>query len=43
MNPQTLSRSEKRDDAYKALERLRDEGPFTCQGYFACKWLAEKK
>ena len=40
---QTLFRSEKRDDAFKVLEKLRDEGPFTYQGYFAWKWLSEKK
>jgi poly(3-hydroxybutyrate) depolymerase len=40
---QALFRSDKRDDAYKVLEKLRDEGPFTYQGYFACKWLSEKK
>ena len=40
---QVLFRSDKRDDAFKVLEQLRDEGPFTYQGYFACKWLSEKK
>jgi predicted esterase len=40
---QVLFRSDKRDDAYKVLEKLRDEGPFTYQGYFAWKWLSEKK
>ena len=40
---QTLFRSQKADEAYKILEKLRDEAPYTYQGYFACKWLAEKK
>lgn len=40
---QTLFRSNKRDDAYKVLEKLRDDGPYTYQGYFACKWLSERK
>jgi predicted esterase len=40
---QNLFRSEKRDDAFKVLEKLRDEAPDTYQGYFACKWLSEKK
>ena len=40
---QVLFRSDKRDDAFKVLEQLRDEGAFTYQGYFACKWLSEKK
>jgi predicted esterase len=40
---QVLFRSEKRDDAFKVLEKLRDEGPCTYQGYFACKWLSERK
>jgi poly(3-hydroxybutyrate) depolymerase len=40
---QVLFRSQKRDEAYKVLEKLRDEGPFTYQAYFACKWLSEKK
>jgi poly(3-hydroxybutyrate) depolymerase len=40
---QVLFRSQKRDDAFKVLEKLRDEGPSTYQGYFACKWLSEKK
>jgi hypothetical protein len=40
---QVLFRSQKRDEAYKVLEKLRDEAPFTYQAYFACKWLSEKK
>jgi poly(3-hydroxybutyrate) depolymerase len=40
---QTLFRSQKRDDAFKVLEKLRDECPYTYQGYFAWKWLSEKK
>lgn len=40
---QALFRSEKRDDAFKVLEKLRNEAPYTYQGYFACKWLSEKK
>ncbi len=40
---QVLFRSQKRDDAFKVLEKLRDEGPSTYQGYFAWKWLSEKK
>ncbi|MGI8601467.1 MAG: hypothetical protein ACR2OZ_00545 [Verrucomicrobiales bacterium] len=40
---QLLFRSDKRDEAFKVLERLRDEGPCTYQAYFACKWLAERK
>jgi hypothetical protein len=40
---QTLFRSDKRDEAFKVLEKLRDEAPFTYQAYFACKWLSERK
>lgn len=40
---QALFRASKRDEAFKVLEKLRDEGPSTYQGYFACKWLSEKK
>jgi len=40
---QNLFRSEKRDDAFKVLEKLRDEDPYTYQGYFASKWLSERK
>ncbi len=40
---QNLFRAEKRDEAFKVLEKLRDEGPYTYQGYFACKWLMERK
>jgi predicted esterase len=40
---QTLFRTDKRDDAFKVLEKLRDEAPFTYQAYFACKWLSERK
>ncbi len=38
-----LFRSDKRDDAFKVLEKLRDEAPYTYQGYFAWKWLTERK
>lgn len=40
---QTLFRSNQKDEAYKVLEKLRDESPNTYQGFFAAKWLAEKK
>jgi predicted esterase len=40
---QVLFRSDQRDDAYNTLEQLRAEGPFTYHGYFACKWLSERK
>ena len=40
---QAVFRSNKRDEAYKVLEKLRDECPNTYQGFFACKWLAERK
>jgi predicted esterase len=40
---QTLFRTEKRDDAFKVLEKLREEAPFSYQGYFACRWLSERK
>lgn len=40
---QVLFRSQRRDEGYKALEKLRSEGPYTYQGYFAWKWLSEKK
>ena len=40
---QVLFRSGKRDDALKVLEKLLNEGPFTYQGYFASRWLSEKK
>jgi Phospholipase/Carboxylesterase len=40
---QVLFRSDKRDEAFKVLEKLRDESPFTYQAYFAGKWLSEKK
>jgi poly(3-hydroxybutyrate) depolymerase len=40
---QVLFRSSKRDEAFKLLEKLRDEAPHTYQGYFACKWLSERK
>ena len=36
-------RSGKKEDAYKVLERLRDEAPCTYQSGFAAKWLAERK
>lgn len=36
-------RASKKDEAYKVLEKLRDESPNTYQGYFAWKWLSEKK
>jgi poly(3-hydroxybutyrate) depolymerase len=40
---QALFRAEKKNDAYKVLEKLRDEAPNTYQAYFAWKWLSEKK
>ena len=40
---QSFFRAEKRDDAFKVLEKLRDEAPQTYQGYFAWKWIAGKK
>ncbi|MEQ1850463.1 MAG: hypothetical protein ABMA01_02610 [Chthoniobacteraceae bacterium] len=40
---QSLFRAGKRDDAFKVLEKLRDEAPQTYQGYFAWKWIAGKK
>jgi poly(3-hydroxybutyrate) depolymerase len=40
---QMLFRSDKRDEAFKVLEKLRDESPFTYQAYFASKWLSERK
>ncbi len=40
---QTLFRSKKSDEAYKVLEKLRDEAPHTYQAYFATKWLSQKK
>ena len=40
---QVLFRSDKRNDAFKVLEKLRDEAPYTYQAYFATKWLSEKK
>lgn len=40
---QALFRSEKRADGFKVLKRLRDEGPYTYPGYFACKWLSDRK
>ena len=40
---QALFRSNKRDDAFKVLEKLRDEAPHTYQGYFAWKWLSARK
>jgi hypothetical protein len=40
---QVLFRSEKRDEGFKVLEKLRDEAPYTYQGYFGWKWLSEKK
>ena len=40
---QVLFRSQKRDDGFRTLEKLRDEGPYTYQGYFAWKWLSEKE
>jgi hypothetical protein len=40
---QALFRAEKRDEAFKVLEKLRDEGPSTYQGCFACKWLSDRK
>jgi predicted esterase len=40
---QALFRTNQRDEAYKLLEKLREEGPFTYQAYFAAKWLSEKR
>jgi predicted esterase len=40
---QTHFRAGKKEDAYKALEKLRDEAPNTYQSCFAVKWLAERK
>jgi hypothetical protein len=40
---QGLFRAEKRDDAFKVLEKLRDDSPYTYYAYFASKWLSEKK
>jgi poly(3-hydroxybutyrate) depolymerase len=40
---QVLFRSDKRDDAFNTLEQLREEGAYTYQGYFACKWLSERQ
>jgi hypothetical protein len=40
---QVLFRTDKRDDAFKVLEQLREEGAYTYQGYFAWKWLSERK
>jgi predicted esterase len=40
---QAFFRSGKRDEAFKVLEKLRSEAPATYQGYFACKWLADRK
>ncbi len=36
-------RSNKKEDAFKILEKLRDEAPYTYQAYFATKWLADRK
>lgn len=40
---QVLFRAQKKDDAFKVLEKIREESPSTYQGYFAWKWLSEKK
>jgi len=40
---QTYFRAGKKEDAYKALEKLRDGAPYTYQAGFAVKWLAERK
>jgi poly(3-hydroxybutyrate) depolymerase len=40
---QILFRSQKRADAFKLLEKLRAEAPFTYQGYFAWRWLLDRK
>jgi pimeloyl-ACP methyl ester carboxylesterase len=37
------ARSSQGDAARKALEKLRDEAPYTYQGYFGAKWASEKK
>jgi poly(3-hydroxybutyrate) depolymerase len=39
---QALFRSNKRDDGLKVLEKLRDQCPYTYQGFFASAWLAAK-
>jgi poly(3-hydroxybutyrate) depolymerase len=36
-------RAGKKDDAYRALEKLRDEAPCSYQACFAVNWLKEKK
>ena len=36
-------RSGNRDEGFKVLEKLRGEAPNTYQGYFAWKWLSERK
>jgi predicted esterase len=40
---QLLFRSQKREEGFAALTKLRDEAPHTYQGYFAWRWLSEKK
>ena len=40
---QVLFRSQKREDAFKVLEKLRTEAPSTYQAYFAWKWLLDRK
>jgi hypothetical protein len=40
---QSHFRSGKKDEGFTVLEKLREEGASTYQGYFAWKWLSEKK
>jgi hypothetical protein len=36
-------RANQREEAFKVLEKLRDEHPATYQAVFAQKWLSERK
>jgi hypothetical protein len=36
-------RANERDEAFRVLEALRREAPFTYEAAFACKWLKERK
>ncbi len=38
-----LFRQQKRDEAYKVLEKLLAEAPCTYEAYYAWKWLSERK
>lgn len=40
---QNLFRAGKKEEAYTVLEKLRDGSPYTYQGFFADRWLAERK